>query len=422
MNLWVFLPPEGSETLAAMASHAASGWVSRIPGVSVNYLGCASTSNLPGNGGLLFCTEPDAAGAEPEGTRFLRSLLRHTFESTARDPGCQEGPARDRHDGPFMAPPPQWYGKPAGILALSPGNLYTKRTAQDAMFCLNSSGYMLPGKALVEGVGNLFNMRRLSTLLGSNSNDALMASCRALGERMAESALAAKPHPVTAEGRRTAGSASGQMETKTRRPLILGVHSATSGRSNTLWVWKQMASILEDGGASVATMSLDPEKIVECRGCSFSTCRHYGERVSCFYGGQVSDEIFPAILKADALVVLAPNYNDAPPANLCAFFNRLSALYHADSAVFFQKTLGIVAVSGYSGSDCVIKNVMSALCLNKGFSVMPEGFFELLANDPGEAEGMGSIPGAERFARNLLAWTQRTLSQPDRIEDLFRRP
>lgn len=367
MNLSIFLPGGASDTLSSMAAQVAEGWLSGDPACAVTRLD-PDGSRIPGDGGLLFCTEPDAAGPEPPGVRFLRNLA-----------------------GIFSSRPP-WYGHPGGILAYSRGNMFTKRTAQDVMFCLNAAGYMLPGKALVEGVGNLFNMRRLSNFLGSSARDAMMASCRALGERMA-------------------GAARTEFRLKDKKnegPVILGVHSATSGRSNTLWAWKRIAAILEEGGAEVRTMSLDPEKIVECRGCAFNKCRHFGEKVSCFYGGQIPDEIFPAILQADALIILAPNYNDAPPANLSALLNRLSALYHADSAAFSRKTMGVVAVSGYSGSDCVIKTVMSALCLNKGFSLMPEGFFELLANDPGEAEAMGEIPGAAKFAVNLLGWLNQT--------------
>ena len=40
-------------------------------------------------------------------------------------------------------------------------------------------------------------------------------------------------------------------------------------------------------------------------------CLHFGERGSCFYGGVMVENVYPAVKKADGILLLAPNYNAA---------------------------------------------------------------------------------------------------------------
>ncbi len=64
-------------------------------------------------------------------------------------------------------------------------------------------------------------------------------------------------------------------------------------------------------------------------------CMHFSSKSNCYYGGVIVDEVYPAILDCDALVLLCPNYNDAVSANLCAFINRLTALFRKTR--FYEK-------------------------------------------------------------------------------------
>lgn len=77
------------------------------------------------------------------------------------------------------------------------------------------------------------------------------------------------------------------------------------------------------------------------------------------YGGVIAEDVYPAVKRANAVVMLCPNYNDALSANMTAFINRLTALFSfirdADKALF-----GII-VSGYSGSDIVAEQLIAAL-------------------------------------------------------------
>ena len=115
----------------------------------------------------------------------------------------------------------------------------------------------------------------------------------------------------------------------------------------------------------------------------------------------IVENVYPAVRQADGVILLCPNYNDAVSANLTAAINRLTALYRTTS--FSGKALFGIVVSGYSGGDIVARQLVGALCMNKGF-YLPPGFCMLeTANDAGAAM---KLPGIEErldeFAENLL--------------------
>lgn len=127
-------------------------------------------------------------------------------------------------------------------------------------------------------------------------------------------------------------------------------------------------------------------------------------------------EVYPGGAPGRRVVMLCPNYNDALSANLTAFINRLTALFRQTR--FYDKALFALVVSGYSGSDLVARQLISAMNMNKSFYL--PGRFALLetANDPGEAMGLpggpGSVgpvrgpyagsPGPAGLKRALLPW------------------
>ena len=91
-------------------------------------------------------------------------------------------------------------------------------------------------------------------------------------------------------------------------------------------------------------------------------------------------------------------------ANLTAAINRLTALYRTTS--FSDKALYGVVVSGYSGGDIVASQLVSALCMNKGF-YLPEKFCLLeTANDAGAAM---KLPGIETRLDGFAARMRRQL-------------
>lgn len=133
--------------------------------------------------------------------------------------------------------------------------------------------------------------------------------------------------------------------------------------------------------------------MADCNGCSYTACLHFGEQGGCFYGGPMVDEVYPAVRRCDALVMLCANYNDALAANLTACVNRLTALFR-QTRMYDKRLFGLI-VSGYSGGDLLARQLISALNMNKSFYLPPR--FSLLetANERGS---LVKLPGIEAQA------------------------
>jgi len=129
-------------------------------------------------------------------------------------------------------------------------------------------------------------------------------------------------------------------------------------------------------------------------------CLHFGEQGSCFYGGPMVDEVYPAVRKCDALVMLCANYNDALAANLTACVNRLTALFRQTR--FYDKRLFGLVVSGYSGGDLLARQLISALNMNKSFFLPPHFCLLETANERGSLLHLPGIRDtAAAFAREM---------------------
>ncbi|MEG2870511.1 MAG: NAD(P)H-dependent oxidoreductase, partial [Clostridium sp.] len=146
--------------------------------------------------------------------------------------------------------------------------------------------------------------------------------------------------------------------------------------------------------------------LCDCSGCPYKMCLHFGEKGSCFYGGVIVDDVYPAVKKANAILMLCPNYNDSLSANLTAFINRLTALFRTTR--FYDKALFAIVVSGYSGSDIVAKQLISALNMNKTFYL--PGHFAVMetANNPGTAV---NLPGIEERISRFKEDIRKTLKR-----------
>ncbi|MBR0307999.1 MAG: NAD(P)H-dependent oxidoreductase [Mogibacterium sp.] len=269
-------------------------------------------------------------------------------------------------------------GSAGGIIVDGAGEFYTKAIARRFAFSADMAGCTFPGKALVEATGSLGNFHVLSQISGKEPIEVYKAQ---VGELV---------HKVLGHHEHESG----------RKPRILAVHASTRSTSNTLLLWDKVRSHL-DGHADITEISLRNGELFDCRGCSYETCLHFGEHGSCFYGGVITEQVFPAILDADALVMICPNYNDAVSANLTAFINRLTAIFRSND--FSEKKIYALIVSGYSGGDIIAEQIIGALSFNKAF-ILPPGFAMLeTANDP---ESILKVEGidkrAEAFAENIL--------------------
>ena len=270
-------------------------------------------------------------------------------------------------------------GSIAGVIVDGASELYTKSVSRHLEFSANRAGCAFLGRPLVEGTLSLRNYNTVANILGTDNLSAYRQSVRDLVERLASF------QPLEVE-----------------RPNILALHAGHSKHSNTLMLWDMIRKGVGDQ-AEIQEISLHDGEIYDCRGCKYETCLHMGEESRCIYGGVITEEVYPAILACDALVMICPNYNDAISANLTAFVNRLTALFRVHR--FYEKHLYAVIVSGYSGSDIVAEQLISSLNMNKSFFLPPEFAMIRTANDP------GSIALREHIREDAMAFGGRMIAQ-----------
>lgn len=270
-----------------------------------------------------------------------------------------------------------WIG---GVVTDADSDLYTKSAARELVFTANSAGCAFVGRPLVEGTKTLSNFAIVASNLGTDLYGAYVESVRLLAEEMEKSR-----EPAEEGGRE-----------------LLVLHASSHKSSNTYAVWQGVRQYLQD--FSITEIGLRNGTLADCSGCPYKMCLHFGERGSCFYGGVMVENVYPAVKKADGILLLAPNYNDALSANLTAFINRLTALFRTTR--FYDKKLFGIVVSGYSGSDLIAEQMIAALNMNKTFYL--PGHFAMLetANHPGEAMKLPGIEErmrlyAENIRRNL---------------------
>lgn len=282
----------------------------------------------------------------------------------------------------LRAEPDMLDGCTAALAVDGAGELYTKSAAAELALAVNMAGCALLGRPLVEATGSLVNFRVQAKLLDTDLAGAYRAAVRELAERLAGENFAPR-----------------------EKPGILALHASSYHTSNTMQLWGQVKTRL-GGGFDVTEIGLRNGAVSDCAGCPYTACLHFGEKDRCFYGGLMQDEVWPAVRRCDAVVLLCPNYNDALSANLTAFINRLTGLFRQTR--FYDKAVFAIVVSGYSGGDTVARQIVSAMNMNKSFYLPPCFAMIETANDPGEALRLSGIEArldgfAARIRSVLLA-------------------
>lgn len=266
-------------------------------------------------------------------------------------------------------------GSVGGIIIDGSSELFTKSIGRELAFSANLSGCTFPGKPLVEGTRSLENYNFVAARLDVDNLQAYIHSGKALVKQLMEFNPPRKKHPK-----------------------ILVLHASNYQKSNTLALWRMVQKHLPD--CEITEISLRNGAVMDCIGCPYTTCRHFGETGNCIYGGVIVEQVFPAIMECDALVMVCPNYNDAISANLAAFINRLTALLRKTK--FYDKYLFGIIVSGYSGGDIVAQQLISGLNMNKTF-ILPSRFAMMETANRGDSlPKIAGVEGrAEAFAQNM---------------------
>lgn len=266
-------------------------------------------------------------------------------------------------------------GSVGGVILDGNSEIFTKSTGRSLVFTANRAGCTFPGRPLVEGTRTLKNYNIQANNLHTDNMGAYMAA----GKTLVENIMNYRP-------------------VKKEHPEVLVLHASSRSTSNTIALWEMIKKHLPE--CSFNEISLRNGEVMDCRGCPYDVCRHFGEEGDCFYGGPITHKVYPGILSCDALVMVCPNYNDALGGNLTAFVNRMTALFTTHR--FYDKQLFGVVISGYSGSDIVAEQLISGLNMNKTFAL--PGRFAILetANAPQEIlHSEGIEQRAENFAYNM---------------------
>jgi len=248
-------------------------------------------------------------------------------------------------------------GSTGAVLVHSNTEHGTKRTSQDIIYLANNLGCSFIGHSVVEATSSLRNFLTWQKILNLSLKEICLTKCSKLKIRLLEY------NPQTIDN-----------------PKILALYSNPHKTSNTLELWHMTSKHLSN--YDIKELQIENGDVLDCKGCSYKLCTHYGKHNKCFYGGVMVHDVLPAIEQADAIIWICPNYNDAVASNLTAVINRLTVLYRKID--FYNKSIFAVVVSGSSGSDSISKQLIGALNINKGFKLPPYFSIMAIANDPGD--------------------------------------
>ncbi|MGD9570021.1 MAG: flavodoxin family protein [Sedimentibacter sp.] len=266
------------------------------------------------------------------------------------------------------------------ILTNSNNELFSRDIARKVILYANMAGCMFPGRPLSEATGSLkcFNTQQKRSPHLS-LEEVCLEDSRNVVERLVDFNVQ-----------------------KLSDPKILTLHSSNYKTSNTLSLWNMVKENLTD--YNINEIHIENGSVRDCKGCPYKACKHYSQSNNCFYGGIMVEEVYPAIIDCDILIMLCPNYNDSISANLSAAINRLTALFR--KVKFYDKYLYSIIVSGFSGSDIIAQQLISSLNINKTFMLPPKFALMETANDFGEIEKIADIrEKAKEFAENIKRCT-----------------
>ena len=264
-----------------------------------------------------------------------------------------------------------------GILINSDNELFSRSIARQTILHANMAGCMFPGKPLSEATGSLRSFRTQQAIFEGSATleDVLLTDSKNVVDRIMN-----------------------YNKKKLINPKILALYSGNYKTSNTYALWSMVKGNLNN--FKINEIHVENGSVVDCKGCSYKACKHYSQSTNCFYGGIMVEEIYPAILDCDVLMMLCPNYNDSINANMSAVINRLTALYRKTK--FYDKYFYSIIVSGFSGSDIIAEQLISALNINKTFILPPNFALMETANNPGDVEKIENIRDkAKEFAKNI---------------------
>lgn len=279
------------------------------------------------------------------------------------------------------------FGSVAGLILHSENELYTRSFGREIILTLNMHGCAFLGRPIIEATGSMQSFRSYVKLTNLSSEKVFINNSIEMYDKINASKLP-----------------------KFKKPKIAVIYSSNINTSNTMDLWESICNKLNY--IDIEEIHVENSRIQDCNACSFKTCLHFGENNSCFYGGVVVDEVYPAIKECDALVLICPNYNDNISANIAAVINRLTALFRTTD--FTNKYIYAVIVSGYSGSDILAEQIISSMNINKMFILPPYFAIMETANNKGEIAARNDL---QEISKGFSDYMKNTLCENNKKED-----
>lgn len=296
---------------------------------------------------LLLAQSLDASGADPAVNAFLSEI------------SARQNPLEDSTVGCFVESQSDFFTRIAGV---------------NAIYLMNRAGATLPGRSLVEATPGLSNFEPLQKVLNKTPEELFLDQLDALREGLSAKSI--------------------RYDTPRLSVWTIG----RPGVSATRAVWELIEPHLS--GLEIDFLNFGNQNIRDCRGCAYEICKEMGAQTRCIYEDYIVETLYPSIEKADAVLIMAPNYNDMLPANFVSAINRLTALFRKRK--FYDKQLFSVIVAGYTGAELLSRQLISALHINKTFALPPRFSLELRAQNVESVQKNEALPQiAQDFALHI---------------------
>lgn len=320
MSRYILVNKHLSEKLSCMVEAFTSRREQRISGFDA--------ITLKPHDQVVFCADMNAMGDDP----FVSGAISHALAVNA-----------------------DYFLNVQGAFLVASDDIYfTKSYAMRMMFLLNLHGMYFLGHALMETIEDYKNFATWQKVYSLSLREVCQKRVAGYSKTLDDRQLIVRKN-------------------------LLVLHASQRKTSNTLMLWDMVQKHLK--GFNINVTHVENGDIIDCKGCTYTTCLHYAENKSCYYGGMMTREVLPAVEWADIIVWVCPNYNDAVSAMHTALINRLTVLYRRIS--LRPKQFYGVIVSANSGGDVVAAQLISALNLNKGMMLPPKAMLCETANDPG---------------------------------------
>lgn len=160
-------------------------------------------------------------------------------------------------------------GATAGMIIDAESEFYTKATARELAVAANRAGCAFVGRPLVEGTASLDNYLIQAANMNTDRFGAYKKSAAILAHQILEETWQPK-----------------------EESHLLVLHASNHRTSNTLAIWQKVKERLDDR-IGIQEINLRNGTLVDCSGCPYQMCLHFGEQGKCFYGGAMVENIYP---------------------------------------------------------------------------------------------------------------------------------